>query len=111
MTTREEIADIFGRMGDLCHRLAVLYRETAPPPRAPAAPPPPAGDDEPPDVQADDERPPADGRQLLGWANRQVPDARPAILNWGARQGIREKVVNWRPDQVRSCYQHVRGTR
>ena len=49
MTTREEIADIFGRLGDHFHRLAVLYQPPPAPPGGKVPPPPiPATRDQPP---------------------------------------------------------------
>jgi hypothetical protein len=68
------------------------------------------GDDD--EAQArDDEDAPTDGRQLLGWARKQEPDAMGTLLSYGKRNGLRSKVVDWTPEQVRAAYRHARGTR
>lgn len=66
----------------------------------------PGDDDEP----VEEEKPPTDGRQLLGWAGQQVPDAMPAIKQWGMRKKIKARIVDWSQRDVLACYAHVRGT-
>lgn len=121
MTAREEIARLHSVIADAHARLAVLYQEASaagPPGGRKPATSGPRPDDEPADVNRADlagdeppEKPPSDGRQLLGWAAQQRPDAMPRIKSWGAAKKIKAKILDWTPDQVRSCYQHVRGTR
>ena len=61
-------------------------------------------DQDPPDDDA-----PADGRQLLGWARKQDPDAIGVIMSYGKKHGLASKVVNWTPEEVRKAYQFARG--
>ena len=56
-------------------------------------------------------KPPADGRQLLGWAAKQHPDAKGDVIAFGAQRKFKGKVVDWKQDQVLQAYKHVRGTR
>jgi len=63
------------------------------------------------DDQEEDEKPPTDGRQLLGWAAKQRPDAKPEVISYGQQKRIKGKVIDWTPQQVRAAYNHVRGTR
>jgi hypothetical protein len=63
---------------------------------------PPADDD--PDA-------PTNGRQLLGWARKQDPDAMGTLLSYGKRTGLKSKVVDWTAEQVRAAYRHARGIR
>jgi hypothetical protein len=58
-----------------------------------------------------EESPPTDGRQLLGWAAKQDPDAKGAVMSFGKRNGFPSKIVSWTPEQVRAAYRHARGTR
>jgi hypothetical protein len=57
------------------------------------------------------ESPPTDGRQLLGWAAKQEPDAKGAVMSFGKRNGYPSKIVSWTPEQVRAAYRHARGIR
>jgi hypothetical protein len=57
------------------------------------------------------ESPPQDGRQLLGWAAKQDPDAKGAVMSYGKRNGYPSKIVSWTAEQVRAAYRHARGTR
>jgi hypothetical protein len=41
-----------------------------------------------------DEDPPTDGRQLLGWAAKQVPDAKGRVMALGKRRGFTSKIVS-----------------
>ena len=78
--------------------------------RAPARREPDRGDAwEPPDDG--DQDVPTNGRQLLGWASKQVPDMKGTILSFGKRNGLRSKIVDWTPEQVRAAYRHARSTR
>src|SRR5262249_35016146 len=65
---------------------------------------------EPPADDADQDAP-TDGRQLLGWARKQQPDAMGTLLSYGKRNGLHSKIVAWTPEQVRAAYRHARGTR
>ncbi len=91
-----------------------------PAPRAPAPshresrryddpPPPPRGRRDAEDSPADDRAAPADGRQLLGWAAKQDPDAKGLVIAFGKKQGYPPKIVDWDDDQVRSAYRYARG--
>jgi hypothetical protein len=56
----------------------------------------------------DEEDPPTDGRQLLGWAANQVPDAKGKIIGYGKKRGFPGRIVDWRPDQVEAAYRFAR---
>jgi hypothetical protein len=58
-----------------------------------------------------EESPPTDGRQLLGWAAKQDPDAKGAVMSFGKRNGYPSKIVSWTAEQVRAAYRHARGLR
>ena len=76
--------------------------------RAPARTEPDRGDAwEPP--TDDDPDAPTNGRQLLGWARKQDPDAMGTVLSYGKRNGLRSKIVDWTPDQVNAAYRFARG--
>ena len=79
--------------------------------RTPARREPDRGDAWEPPADDDDQDAPTDGRQLLGWARKQQPDAMGTILSYGKRNGLRSKIVAWTPDEVRAAYRHARGTR
>jgi hypothetical protein len=63
-----------------------------------------------PEEEDPEESPPTDGRQLLGWAAKQDPDAKGAVMSFGKRNGFPSKIVTWDPEQVRKAYQHARST-
>jgi hypothetical protein len=63
---------------------------------------------EPPTDQADEDAP-TDGRQLLGWSSKQVPDAKGLILSYGRKNGLPSKIVGWSPQQVAAAYRFARG--
>ena len=52
--------------------------------------------------------PPTDGRQLLGWAGKQVPDMKGPIIGWGKKKGLHSKIVEWTPQQVAEAYRFAR---
>ena len=79
--------------------------------RAPARRESDRGDAWEPPTDDGDQDAPTNGRQLLGWASKQVPDLKGAILSFGKRNGLRSKIVDWTPEQVRAAYRHARGTR
>jgi hypothetical protein len=62
-----------------------------------------------PEPTAEEEDPPTDGRQLLGWASKQDPDAKGAVMSFGKRNGYPSKIVSWSPEQVRAAYRHARA--
>jgi hypothetical protein len=64
-----------------------------------------------PEEEDPQESPPTDGRQLLGWAAKQNPDAKGAVMSFGKRNGFPSKIVSWMPEQVRAAYRHARGIR
>src|SRR6516225_8675544 len=59
-----------------------------------------------PEPTAEEEDPPTDGRQLLGWASKQDPDAKGAVMSFGKRNGFPSKIVSWTAEQVRAAYRH-----
>ena len=64
---------------------------------------------EPPDQNLDDEDAPRDGRQLLGWASKQVPDLKGILIGYGKKKGLHSKIVEWTPQQVAAAYRFARG--
>ena len=64
-----------------------------------------------PEEEDPEESPPQDGRQLLGWAAKQDPDAKGAVMSFGKRNGFPSKIVSWTAEQVRAAYRHARGNR
>ncbi len=76
------------------------------------APAPPRGrrDAAAEDRDPDDERHrPTDGRQLLGWAAKQDPDAKGLVFAFGKKRGYPPKIVDWDDEQVRAAYRYARG--
>jgi hypothetical protein len=63
------------------------------------------------DNEQEQEQPPENGRQLLGWASKQRPDAKREIMGFGKRKGYPSKIVTWNADMVRNAYHHVRNAR
>jgi len=91
---------------------------TAPPARRfdpPSAIPPVGSADEfneGNDDQADDqeeEDPPTDGRQLLGWARKQTPDLKSWVISWGYKSKTKGNVVDWPEAKVTQCYTAARA--
>jgi hypothetical protein len=78
--------------------------------QAPARREPDRGDAWEPPAGDDDQDAPTDGRQLLGWARKQQPDAMGTLISFGKRNGLNSKIVAWTPDQVRAAYRFARGT-
>jgi hypothetical protein len=68
------------------------------------------GDDDEAQARADEDAP-TNGRQLLGWASKQVPDLKGTLLSFGKRNGLRSKIVDWTPDQVNAAYRFARAAR
>jgi hypothetical protein len=64
-------------------------------------------------AQASDDEPdhdaPTDGRQLLGWASKQVPDLKGMLIGYGKKKGLHTKIVEWTPQQVAAAYRFARG--
>ena len=56
-----------------------------------------------------EEEAPADGRQLLGWSRKQVPDAMGQVMSFGKKRGYPSKIVTWSEDQVLSAWAAVRA--
>jgi hypothetical protein len=79
--------------------------------RAPARPTarPDRGDAWEPPAGDPDEDAPRDGRQLLGWASKQVPDMKGPIIGWGKKKGLASKIVEWTPQQVAAAYRFARA--
>ena len=59
-------------------------------------------------AEGPDEDTPRDGRQLLGWASKQIPDMKGALLSYGKKHGLTSKTVGWTPEQVTRAYRHAR---
>jgi hypothetical protein len=70
---------------------------------------PDRGDAWEPEARGQEDSPPADGRQLLGWAGKQVPDMKGPIIGWGKKKGLHSKIVEWTPQQVAAAYKFARG--
>jgi hypothetical protein len=77
------------------------YRSSAPRDRREAAEDGGERDDEGP--------PPTNGRQLLGWAGKQDPDAKGLVISFGKKKGYPPKIVDWDDEQVRSAYRYARA--
>jgi hypothetical protein len=56
-----------------------------------------------------DEDAPTDGRQLLGWASKQVPDLKGMLIGYGKKKGLHTKIVEWAPQQVAAAYRFARA--
>ena len=79
--------------------------------RAPARPTarPDRGDAWEPPTGEPDEDAPTDGRQLLGWASKQIPDLKGVLIGYGKKKGLRSKIVEWTPQQVAAAYRFARA--
>lgn len=77
--------------------------------RAPVRREPDRGDAWEPEDRGREDSPPADGRQLLGWAGKQVPDMKGPIIGWGKKKGLHTKIVEWTPQQVDAAYRFARS--
>jgi hypothetical protein len=56
----------------------------------------------------DDKDAPRDGRQLLGWASKQVPDLKGVLIGYGKKRGLHSKIVEWSPQEVADAYRFAR---
>ncbi len=56
-----------------------------------------------------EEDPPTDGRQLLGWAAKQVPDAKGRVIAVGKKRGYPSRILDWTPQQVAAAYRTARA--
>ena len=61
------------------------------------------------DHEDEEEDPPTDGRQLLGWAAKQVPDAKGRVIAVGKKRGYPSRILDWTPQQVAAAYRTARG--
>jgi hypothetical protein len=68
-----------------------------------------ASDDDDVDEQGQEEDPPTDGRQLLGWAAKQVPDAKGMVIGYGKKRGYPSRILDWTPQQVDTAYRFARS--
>jgi hypothetical protein len=66
-------------------------------------------DDDTDDEQGQEEDPPTDGRQLLGWAAKQVPDAKGMVIGYGKKRGYPSRILDWTPQQVDTAYRFARS--
>jgi hypothetical protein len=66
---------------------------------------------EPPveDPEDEDEGAPRDGRQLLGWASKQIPDLKGTLIGYGKKKGLHSKIVAWTPQEVAAAYRFARA--
>jgi hypothetical protein len=111
---REDLSDdtVTRRQGDKVNRPAGPPAVTlSPPHRVTLSSQPDRGDAWEPPADDDDQNAPTNGRQLLGWASKQVPDLKGTLLSFGKRNGLKSKIVDWTPEQVRAAYRFARGTR
>jgi hypothetical protein len=69
------------------------------------------GDDDRSQTSHDDDQedPPTDGRQLLGWAAKQVPDAEGRVIAVGKKRGYPSRILDWTPQQVTAAYRYARA--
>jgi hypothetical protein len=81
--------------------------------RAPARPTarPDRGDAWEPPAEEPDEDAPKDGRQLLGWASKQIPDLKGILIGYGKKKGLHSKIVEWTPQQVAAAYRYAQQRR
>ena len=79
--------------------------------RAPARPSnrPDRGDAWEPPAGDPDEDAPKDGRQLLSWASKQIPDLKGVLIGYGKKKGLHSKIVEWTPQQVAAAYRFARA--
>jgi hypothetical protein len=85
------------------------YEESSyPEDRAPARREPDRGDAWEPPADEPDKDAPRDGRQLLGWASKQVPDLKGVLIGYGKKRGLHSKIVEWTPQQVAEAYRFAR---
>jgi hypothetical protein len=60
------------------------------------------------DQDLDDKDAPRDGRQLLGWAGKQIPDLKGILIGYGKKRGLHSKIVEWSPQEVAEAYRFAR---
>jgi hypothetical protein len=46
---------------------------------------------------------------LLGWASKQIPDLKGALIGWGKKKGLASKIVQWSPAEVAAAYRFARA--
>ena len=117
------------RPEDLRRVMALLVGLEVPPPAsasATAARPPAEPDDpesrasgrtrpargdvwEPPATEEKDPDAPTSGRQLLGWASKQIPDLKGILIGYGKKRGLHSKIVEWSPQEVAEAYRFARS--
>jgi hypothetical protein len=68
-----------------------------------------ASEDDDIDDEGREEDPPTDGRQLLGWAAKQVPDAKGMVIGYGKKRGYPSRILDWTPQQVAAAYRFARS--
>ena len=90
-------------------RETLFYPEEQAPARPSARPDRGDAWEPPADRDPTDEDAPTDGRQLLGWSSKQIPDAKGLILSYGRKNGLPSKIVGWSPQQVAAAYRFARG--
>jgi hypothetical protein len=68
-----------------------------------------ASQDDDIDDEDQEEDPPTSGRQLLGWAAKQVPDAKGRVIALGKKRGFPSRILDWTPQQVDTAYRFARS--
>jgi hypothetical protein len=76
---------------------------------APAKKAPPAAAAE--SEEEDDGPPPRTGKQLLGWAAKQEPDAKGWIYDWGRATKVKGRVLDWPEKTVAKCYEACKASK
>jgi hypothetical protein len=61
------------------------------------------------DEEGEEESPPTDRRQLLGWAAKRVPDAKGRVIAVGKKRGYPSRILDWTPQQVQAAYRYARA--
>ncbi len=56
----------------------------------------------------DEENPPINGSQLLGWARKQPHDAKGFLIGAGKKHGFPPRILDWSQDQVTTVYRSCR---
>jgi hypothetical protein len=61
------------------------------------------------DQEGQEKDPPTNGRQLLGWCAKQVPDAKGRVIALGKKRGFPSRILDWTPQQVAAAYRAARA--
>ena len=47
----------------------------------------------------------------MGWAGKQVPDAKGRVIAPGKKRGYPSRILDWTPQQVAAAYRAARASR